>query len=61
LLREWEVPLLDAQVSNPHLLSLGAREIPREAFLSQLRRLAAQPFDAAHWHKAGPRAAADCL
>jgi leucyl/phenylalanyl-tRNA--protein transferase len=61
LLREWEFPLLDAQVSNPHLLSLGAREIPREAFLSQLRRLAAQPFDAAHWHKAGPRAAADCL
>jgi leucyl/phenylalanyl-tRNA---protein transferase len=61
LLREWGFPLLDAQVSNPHLLGLGAREMPRDAFLAQLRRLAAQPFDAVHWRKAGPRAAADCL
>ena len=30
--------LLDAQVMNPHLASLGARDIPRVAFLSRLRR-----------------------
>ena len=29
--------LLDAQVMNPHLASLGAREIPRAEFLLRLR------------------------
>jgi leucyl/phenylalanyl-tRNA--protein transferase len=57
LLREWGCPLLDAQVSNSHLLGLGAREIPREDFLAQLRRLAAQPLDPAHWRRAGTRTA----
>jgi leucyl/phenylalanyl-tRNA--protein transferase len=61
LLREWGFPLLDAQVSNPHLLGLGAREIPREAFLAQVRRLTAQSFDAAHWRKVGSRAGVDCV
>ncbi|MCX7514208.1 leucyl/phenylalanyl-tRNA--protein transferase [Frateuria sp. STR12] len=61
LLREWGFPLLDAQVSNPHLLGLGAREIPREAFLAQVRKLVAEPFDAAQWSKVGTRSATDYL
>lgn len=61
LLRQWHVPLLDAQVSNPHLLGLGAREIPRATFLARLRELAAQPPDAACWREAGARPAADYL
>jgi leucyl/phenylalanyl-tRNA---protein transferase len=61
LLREWGFPLLDAQVSNPHLLGLGARELPRDAFLAQVRTLAAQPCDPLRWRKVAPRAAADCL
>ncbi|NUO71982.1 MAG: leucyl/phenylalanyl-tRNA--protein transferase [Frateuria sp.] len=61
LLREWGFPLLDAQVSNPHLLGLGAHEIPREDFLAQARRLTAQPFDPAHWRQAGSRAACGFL
>jgi len=61
LLREWDFPLLDAQVSNPHLLGLGAREMPRDAFLAQVRRLTAQPFDAAQWRKVRTRDAADFL
>lgn len=61
LLREWGFPLLDAQVSNPHLLGLGAREIPREAFLGQVRRLAAQPFDATAWRQVNARPAIDYL
>ena len=36
LLAGWGFPLIDAQVSNPHLRSLGAAELPRRAFLTQL-------------------------
>lgn len=49
LLRGWDFPLIDAQVSNPHLLSLGALELPRKVFLSRVRELVAQPFDNATW------------
>lgn len=31
-LKEWDFTLLDCQVSNPHLLSMGAQEISREEF-----------------------------
>ena len=31
-LQEWDFTLLDCQVSNPHLLSMGAHEISREDF-----------------------------
>jgi leucyl/phenylalanyl-tRNA--protein transferase len=61
LMRAWDFPLLDAQVSNAHLASLGAREMPREVFLAHLRRLTAQPFDPVHWRKVPARAAADYL
>jgi leucyl/phenylalanyl-tRNA--protein transferase len=37
-LRDRGFELLDAQVMNPHLASLGARDIPRVTFLSRLRR-----------------------
>lgn len=33
----WGIPLIDCQVANPHLLSLGAREISRKQFCQQLR------------------------
>jgi leucyl/phenylalanyl-tRNA--protein transferase len=49
LLRAWRFPLLDAQVSNPHLLGLGAVEIPRETFLRQVGTLTCMPFDQARW------------
>ena len=49
LLREWGCPLIDAQVSNPHLLGLGAVELPREVFLQQVSTLGAAPFDVRHW------------
>lgn len=35
-------PLIDAQVPNPHLLRMGAREMPRAQFLERLARLAAE-------------------
>jgi len=53
-LRDWGFGLLDCQVASDHLLSLGARTVPRSEFLEQLRSavLLAAPrhwsFDAAH-------------
>ncbi len=48
-LRQWRFPLLDAQVVNPHLLGLGAREIPRAQFVAHAQALSAQAFDADAW------------
>lgn len=60
-LREHGAPLIDAQVSNPHLLGLGAAEVPRGAFLAQARELAGQPLDPAAWSGFGERSAASFL
>jgi leucyl/phenylalanyl-tRNA---protein transferase len=35
-LKAWKYPLIDCQVTNPHLLSLGAEEMPRKEFLKQV-------------------------
>jgi len=42
-------PLLDAQVENPHLLSLGARRLPRAQFLEQVRRQVAISTEPGAW------------
>ena len=42
-------PLIDAQVTNPHLLRLGAVEIPRAAYLQQAASLSFRPIDPATW------------
>lgn len=51
LLRDWGFPLIDAQVSNPHLLGLGAEEMPREVFLQNVSALASAPFDMRRWEE----------
>jgi len=38
-LRNWGYPLVDCQVHNQHLVTLGAEEIPRTTFLRELERL----------------------
>lgn len=48
-LQEWGFPLLDAQVENAHLLSLGAELWPRERFLAAVAELTAQPEPAGSW------------
>lgn len=58
LLHDWGCPLLDAQVTNPHLLSLGAEEMPRADYLAALRTLAAQAFAPASWAGVTPMDAA---
>jgi leucyl/phenylalanyl-tRNA--protein transferase len=37
-LKEQGVPLIDCQVTNPHLLSLGAEEMPRKEFLKHVAK-----------------------
>ncbi len=35
-LLQWNFTLIDCQVSSPHILSIGAEEIPRAAFMKRL-------------------------
>jgi len=48
-LREWDCPWIDAQVSNPHLIGLGAKEMPRNEFLQNIHSLTSAPFDQGRW------------
>lgn len=49
VLHGWGFALMDAQVANPHTLSLGAELWPRSRFLSCLRQAVDEPFEAGHW------------
>jgi Leu/Phe-tRNA-protein transferase len=42
-------PLIDAQVENPHLVSLGAESWPRTEFLAQVDGLVRQPESLGNW------------
>ena len=48
-LHEWGFPLLDAQVENDHLLSLGAERWPRERFLAEVALLTSDPAPVGSW------------
>jgi leucyl/phenylalanyl-tRNA--protein transferase len=48
-LKAWKFPIIDCQVTNPHLLSLGAEEISRTAFLAALKKNALQPGREGKW------------
>ncbi len=52
--REWQMPLIDAQVRNAHLLSLGAIELPRERFLAALDSLCRQEAPVESWAQQWP-------
>jgi leucyl/phenylalanyl-tRNA--protein transferase len=36
-LKSWDFHFIDAQMTTTHLLSLGAKELPRRIFLRRLR------------------------
>lgn len=38
-LQRWNFGMIDCQMATPHLASLGAREVPRTAFIRQLKVL----------------------
>ncbi|HSM26864.1 MAG TPA: leucyl/phenylalanyl-tRNA--protein transferase [Thioalkalivibrio sp.] len=41
-LAAWEWPLIDSQTPTPHMLAMGATEIPRDRFLEQVAKLTGQ-------------------
>ena len=49
ILSAWGWPLIDAQVENPHLVSLGARRLPRPEFLAEVARWSAKPDLPGSW------------
>lgn len=48
-LKRRGVELIDCQVATEHLLSLGAREIPRSEFLQRIDRLVSFPTERGPW------------
>jgi leucyl/phenylalanyl-tRNA--protein transferase len=48
-LRAWNFELIDCQVSSEHLRSLGAVDLSRERFMTQLRRALAHPGRTGPW------------
>ena len=48
-LNEWGWPLIDAQVHNPHLVSLGAQRMARSDFTAVVHSLAALPSLQTSW------------
>ena len=48
-LQRWRFELIDCQISSAHLLSLGARELPRSEFLPQLALAVQGPSPTPRW------------
>jgi len=48
-LQAWGFRLMDCQQSSPHILALGAEEIPRRDFLGQLTAALTLPGRQGHW------------
>ena len=54
VLRGWGFPLLDAQVESPHLLTLGAFNMPRKQFRAEVARLCTMPDSRGAWRQRWP-------
>jgi leucyl/phenylalanyl-tRNA--protein transferase len=48
-LERWGLPIIDCQMSTPHLASLGARDVARGDFVRDVARLVRQPAVPAPW------------
>ena len=48
-LAAWNFSLVDCQVTTRHLLSLGAREVPRGEFMAMLKKALASPTRRGKW------------
>jgi leucyl/phenylalanyl-tRNA---protein transferase len=48
-LRSWNFEMIDCQMTTPHLLSLGAREVPRAEYLRRLAAAVKAPHQAGSW------------
>lgn len=54
-MRDWDWPLLDAQVASDHLYTLGAREMPRADFCAAVDTLVRLPGRDGSWRERFPR------
>lgn len=45
----WKMPVIDCQMPTAHLASLGAREIPRAAFLDEVGQRVQEPAPPTPW------------
>ena len=48
-LRDWNFTLIDCQIMNPHLASLGVHEISRQVFLELIAANADEPTQPGRW------------
>jgi leucyl/phenylalanyl-tRNA--protein transferase len=48
-LQAWDYRLIDCQVANPHLLSMGAETVPRAEFIAELARWTSRSAGAHAW------------
>jgi leucyl/phenylalanyl-tRNA--protein transferase len=48
-LKRWGFQMFDAQVTSRHLLSLGAKEVPRSVFLRRLKKALDFPTIKGKW------------
>ena len=48
-LKEWDFKLIDCQVTTGHLMSFGAREMPRSEFIALLKRALEMPTKKGKW------------
>jgi leucyl/phenylalanyl-tRNA--protein transferase len=48
-LKTWDFEFIDAQMATDHMISLGAKEIPRRMFLNRLRSALRHPTKRGSW------------
>lgn len=60
-LREWGFPMIDAQVASPHLISMGAQELPRRQFVAAIAPLCAAEGRIGSWSRDWPIRAVNSL
>ena len=54
VLHRWGFPLLDAQVTSPHLLTMGAFEMARREFLERVAELSSRAASPGTWRETWP-------
>ena len=50
-LKRWGFAFIDCQLSSPHILSLGAKELPRARFLKELAAALDAPDQIVNWNQ----------
>ncbi len=55
-LRTWGFRIVDCQQSSPHVLRLGAEEIPRRTYIQHLEKAVTQPGRPGRWRYDGDQA-----